>query len=758
MSKSPTPVDGLPGTTRDLAGNLVLASRMITAAHDYNDMAMGVLHTIAQQMTAAGITLLHASAEGSIQSRSVAALVTVEGPVTVDPLPRTDLLPTPAQIGILLRGLPITPNIDDAGDMTLQELAPRDLTWAASFALRMDDQVLGTLDIFHTRPCKLTAEETDAFAMLADQIAAATRQRHLLGQTQSALDQTRTLYEINRAILGAQDTLDILRTLRQHFEPDALLVSHFSATYDSNSRIQDVTIDFMSLLNDEQVTAIRLSDFLSASAVAQLNDTWNSGSETVSFVEDLDAPGINDPLVELAHQYNLRSYALVSLREGGLVREAIGIGFDKPQVFDERRQRLYQAIADQISIVLQNYRLLHEAQVSASEYSRQVRLLQIINQLATTISSSQDEKTLLDTSCRALVEATGLDHSSIALVTPAATASQVLSEHPLRGTVGVQIPLADNAAYETLRTTRQPLIITDVDGDTSLPAAYKHLLQRAGVRALVMIPLITVDRLVGSISVDVYTTEKPITPEIVDTALSVAAQVELGIQNIRLLAEAQRRAEQLQRITAFSQSVQATLDLPTIFNNMLAESVQMLPQDRMSIGLYDASRDALRVVAEHSGGQTQVNADGGELIPISGHIATAWNNREMLHIPDLFKLRDHSDADSDIRDWMVAPIMVHGRMLGLVNVGSIRPYAYSDTDEALFQQMVTQLAVAIENVEAYTQSQRMVKNESLLNTISTQLQNQMNIEQMMDITAHELGKALGARRARIRFGSPDGSS
>jgi GAF domain-containing protein len=489
-------------------------------------------------------------------------------------------LPTLEQIETLRRGLPITPDVQQANELTQRELAPLNIAWAASFALRAGDEILGTLDILHTQPCNLTTEEIDAFTMLADQI----------------------------------------------------------------------------------------------------------------------------------------------------------------------------------SVTLQNHRLLDDARYSADEFSKQVRLLQIINELATTISSTQDEKTLLDTSCRALVEATGLDHSSIALITAAGTAAQVLSEHPMKGTVGVLLPLADNAVFDIIRDTRQPLVIADIDSDTRLPAASQHLLQRMGVHAMMVMPLFTSDRLVGSISLDVYTTDKPITPDIVDTALSVAAQVSLGIQNTRLLAEAQRRAEQLQRITAFSQSVQATLDLPTIFNNMLAESALMLTQDQMNISLYDAGQDALRVVAEHSGGQTRVNPNSGSFMPISGHIATAWNNREMLHIPDLYKLRDHVDTESDIRAWMVAPLQVRGRMLGLVSVGSVRAYAYTDTDVALFQQMVSQLAVAIENVEAYTQSQRMVKNESLLNSISTQLQNQMNIEHMMDITAHELGKALGARRVRIRFGSPDGSS
>ncbi len=755
MSTPPKPVSGLPGTTRDFASNLVLASRMITASRDFTDMALGVIYTLAQSLTAVGISLFDADAVGERRSRQVVALVTVEGAAAFESLPRTDLLPSPAQTEILRRGLPILPELAQAGETTRSELAALGVTWAASFALRTGDEVLGTLDIFHTQPCTLTTEEIDAYTVLADQIGVAARNRALFGQMQAALDETRALYEINRAILSAQDTQDILHTLRQHFAPDAVMISHLTAGYDGHDRMQRLTIDFVSLPAEEQAVIIALDDLLGAEQMARLQTLWSTYTGSVTLVEDLDAPGITDPLADVMRQRGVRSYAAIMLRERDLVREAISVGFDRAQVFDDRQRRLYAALADQISIVLQNHRLLRESQISARELSKQVRLLQIINQLALTISSTQDEKTLLDTSCRALVEATGIDHCSIALITPSATASQVASEYPARGTVGVQIPLADNAVYQIVRDTRQPLIVSDINSDSRLPPASQHLLQRMGVRAMLVIPLFVYDDLVGSIGMDVLAADKTITLDIVDTSLAVSAQVGLGLQNVRLLAEAQRRADQLQRITAFSQSAQATLDLPTLFNNMLLESAQMLAQDQMSISLYDSPRDALRVVAQHTAGITSVSPTDGDLIPISGQIAAVWNSREMLHIPDVHQLRDHPDPDSDVRSWLLAPIVVRGQALGLVSVGSTRPYLYTEADVALFQQMVTQLAVAIENTEAYSQSQRMVKNESLLNAISTQLQSQTDLEHMMSAAVNELGKAIGARRARIRLGTPD---
>jgi GAF domain-containing protein len=65
--------------------------------------------------------------------------------------------------------------------------------------------------------------------------------------------------------------------------------------------------------------------------------------------------------------------------------------------------------------------------------------------------------------------------------------------------------------------------------------------------------------------------------------------------------------------------------------------------------------------------------------------------------------------------------------------------------------MINQLAVAIENAEAYRQSQRVAQNEALINDIATHFQQHSAVEDMLHIAVDELGRALGARRARIRL-------
>jgi hypothetical protein len=87
-------------------------------------------------------------------------------------------------------------------------------------------------------------------------------------------------------------------------------------------------------------------------------------------------------------------------------------------------------------------------------------------------------------------------------------------------------------------------------------------------------------------------------------------------------------------------------------------------------------------------------------------------------------------------------------------VGAIALDAFTETDIAVFQQIVNQMAVAMDNAQTYTQSQRVARNKSLTNEISVQLQRQSDIHQMVNLTLNEVGRAIGARRGRVRIKPP----
>jgi GAF domain-containing protein len=911
---------------RDVANNLVLASRMITTAEHYDDMVQAVMHTVAQRMTAVALILYNRTDGGIPETRTIVALGSPEGSIQLGAAQPVALSMNADAVEKLSAGLPVTS--DEPGELyaafptgVTRYLSDARIRWSASFGLRSGGQLLGQIDVLHTGSYALTAEEIDAYTTLADQIGITLENRQLLQQTaenlnfvQSQFDATGTiygskdlaeilesiyyfaasnfahahlgliegearavrvvaniengqvsrinriasfddypametlsaletlylpdvsrdyfleahererllqrgiqamvmvplvshdrmsglivftnpkpqtmpqsylralrslgdqvatvfenqmllnsmtqnleetsiLYEVNRSILNAQDTLDVLRALRKYLAQDAITISHLSMTYDDKGALQDAVLNYVNTMDDEQAVETSLKAITGPANVTALSTYWEQAKNQAVLIDDVSGPNVTYPLTEFGRTRGIQSYITLPIRDRDRVVEAITISFLYSRVFDQRQIRLYESLSDQIAVVLQSHRLLHEAQVSASQLSKQVHILEAIAGLSTAIGSAQDERSLLDAGSRALVAATGADHCGIVIVGQNEDVGTVASEYPQHGLVGVQIDMKHNLLYQGIRDTRQPIAVNDLYAEPRLIEETRDMFVKLGIHAFLFLPIFVHDRIFGSVGLDIYAPDRPITPEMIDIAQTVTAQIAIGLQNIRLLTDAQRRAEQLQHITGFSQSVQATLDLGTIFNIVMAETAQTITQDRITIAIYDPISSVLRVAARRENGSASIRLEGGDILLAEGYIADVWGSWELLHIPDSSAMAGYVEGDT--RSRLLVPILSRGRILGLVMVEAYRPHAYSETDVAVFQQMMNQLAIAIENAEAYNQSLKVAKNEALVNDISTRLQRQIDLQSMMDVAVNELGRALGARRARIRLNIPD---
>ncbi|MCA9914569.1 MAG: GAF domain-containing protein, partial [Anaerolineae bacterium] len=412
----------------------------------------------------------------------------------------------------------------------------------------------------------------------------------------------------------------------------------------------------------------------------------------------------------------------------------------------------FRAVADQISIVLQNHRLLRESQVSATQLSGRVETLQTLNSIFSAANTSQDEKSLLDMIVTSLTDLLKIDHAAIMLLDPTAVTGTVVSEYPDHGAVGVQFNMLTNPLHLVMKENDfRPVVIDDVTTYPGFDEESRETLSGLGVRSMLLIAIIIQGKVVGSVGLDIYAHRRRFTADMVNIAQTVVLQAGTSLQNLRLLQDTKRRAEQLEHITEFSQVTQVVLDVNAILNHALQASTGIMFYDNLRIALYDAETAKLRVVASRVNDQIEVHLTGGEQIPISGHLATVWETRSALHIPDLYAYPRESQVDPRSRDWMVVPMIIQGRITGMVSVGSTQSHQYSQTDVTVFQQFVNQLAGAIESAQAYNQSLRQAENESLINEISTNLQRQPDIQGMLDVTVQELGKALGARQARIRL-------
>ena len=270
-----------------------------------------------------------------------------------------------------------------------------------------------------------------------------------------------------------------------------------------------------------------------------------------------------------------------------------------------------------------------------------------------------------------------------------------------------------------------------------------------------LMPLFIRGQIIGVIRLDIQRPGRDFTNEMTEIAQTILAQVVVGLQNIRLLSESRLRSEQLQRVNLFGQTLQATLDREFILETALTESHRIIPVERMMIALHDPTADLLRTAALYANGENYLTPENGAVVELEGSpVGRVWQNQRLLHIPDI--LSEELIPANDVRELralLLMPLMARNHLLGVISVGHSQPNVYSETDIIVFQQMVGLLALAIENARAFAESQRQAHNEALVNDISTRLQQQVDLDGMLQIAVNDLGRALGARRGRIRLGT-----
>lgn len=747
------------------ADNLVLSSRLITTADNYSDMAQAAVYTIARSMTGVAITLFDQPLEETAQptSRAVYALGAAEGPLDLTDITYSQDLPNDEQFKNLWRGLPVIEQDFSTSGLALTVRHFPQTQWLAAFGLRAGDRVLGTLEILNAEPYQLLPEEIDAYTTLADQMGVAVRNRQLLHQTSNALDEVRTLYEINRAMIAAQDRLDVLRALYS-LSPDALNITHVAVQHNESNEISDLVVSHRLAPNSEQVLYQSLREIGGDEMVLFARRYWQGKGQPVVFVEDVNALNVGAPpeLLRMAKAEGIESAIIIYIYERERLRDIIRVGFAQARRFDAGAHRLYEALADQIAVVFQNQRLLQETQISTVELSSQVRVLQTLNALAATIATTRDEKKLLEETARALAIALSVDAAHILLLAPSHQTLVIAGEYPLENGIGYEFDVEAIPFFGDALATNstEPILVEDIETDSRLTAAQRELYRSIGIRSIISVPLFIQGELVGAVGLEIRQAGKHFPPQAVVIGRAITGQVAITLQNIRLLNNAQRQAEQLQRSSSFSQQLQATLDLRATLEMALAQGRQIVEFDYMAIALALHEDGLLRSAATYFNGESAVTSHAGSPVTVENTVmGRVWQTQEFVHIPNTQgegQQYARVSLPSELRSLLVTPIFSRGNCLGVVLIGSVQPYAYSDVDEVVFGHMASQVAVAIDNSTVYDQSRRIAASESLVNDISARLQQQVDIPSLMNVAANELGRALGARRARVRLGTLPG--
>ena len=300
----------------------------------------------------------------------------------------------------------------------------------------------------------------------------------------------------------------------------------------------------------------------------------------------------------VARAIGWRSALVVPMMREGAPIGVITVARAGPGAFSDSEIELLKTFADQAVIAVENVRLFKELQARTGELTRSVERLTALGEVSHALSSTLDVETVLDTIVARASQLAGAAGCSIFEYDAGAEQFELRATHnydaafvealrgsPLRRGEGLMGRAAE---------MREPVQIPDITRPGAYQSSVRDTLIRFGYRALLSVPLLREDQIIGSLS---FNRKAPgeFPPEVIDVLKTFATQSALAIQNARLFREIAAKSRQLEAasrhksefLANMSHELRTPLNAIIGFSEVLAEKMFGEVNDKQAEYLQD---------------------------------------------------------------------------------------------------------------------------------------------------------------------------
>ena len=440
---------------------------------------------------------------------------------------------------------------------------------------------------------------------------------------------------------------------------------------------------------------------------------------------------------EYALKFGHRTILSVPLIREGRALGAILVRRTEVRRFEQKDIALLTTFADQAAIAIENVRLFNAEKERTRELAESLEQQTATSEVLKVISSSPGSlepvfDAMLENAVR-LCEANfgnlflfdgeafhtaALHHAAPAYAEARRQAVLVHNLHP-------EVPLV------RMIQGKKVMHVADVrtekayiEGDPT----FATLVDAAGARTLLLVPMLKDDELIGSIVI--YRQEvRPFTEKQVELVTNFAAQAVIAIENTRLLSELRQRTDDLsasleqQTATANVLEVisRSAFDLNAVFETVAESSVRLCAADRAFILRFDG--ELLRLAAVYNAPpQLKEFLEQNPIRP-GRHSAAARAalERRTTHISDILADPEYSYGAKDVetlRTTLAVPILKGDDLLGVLLIYHLEVRPFTEKQIAVVETFADQAAIAIENVRLFEDVQK--RTEELSESLQQQ--------------------------------------
>jgi two-component system, NtrC family, sensor kinase len=442
---------------------------------------------------------------------------------------------------------------------TLANLRVRGSRSLLTVPMTRHDEVIGAIGLAHGRVGAFSETHVELLKTFADQAVIAIENVRLFTELQAKNRALTTAHaQVSEALDQQTATSEILRVISQSptdVQPvfDAIVQSAvrlLRAHTGALTRIVGDQIELAALTSSDNAGGAAVRSVFPQSLQSVSPYAWAIRDRATVNVADVETdPGLPERARAAAHARGFRSWVVVPMFRHAEAVGTISVTRREPGGFTDDEIALLNTFADQAVIAIENARLLGELQSRTFELTRSVDELTALGEVSRALSSTLDVDVVLDTIVTRANDLIGADGCMIFEYDEAAEqfhlrATRHLEPRLVELARGTPLRRGDQGILGRLPSERQPVQVPDITvGSYSSPIS--AALIEAGYRAVVAVPLIREDHLIGALTMN-RKTPGEFPPETIHLLQTFANQSALAIQNARLFREIEDKSRQLE--------------------------------------------------------------------------------------------------------------------------------------------------------------------------------------------------------------------
>jgi two-component system, NtrC family, sensor histidine kinase KinB len=576
--------------------------------------------------------------------------------------------------------------------------------------LSVDDEVLGVLAIQHyTRMDAYSASDVAVLSAVAAQAAAALHNASLYNRVWEMADELTLLNNVSSVVTATLDLDIVLDTtcavviqIGHADKTGIFLTSEDGQTLrlvHSIGLSDDFVAQFQSIRRDDDSGPTQI---LSQNSAIAIPDVWT------------DPRGLGwRSLAEVEGYAGLLAVPLIASDE---VIGFLAAFYEQPHLFGKSEMDLMNTLANQVAVTVANARLFQDAEARAQEMSRLV-------EASRAFTASLDLNSVADKVLEELVGVLSPDMIGLMLLGE----DSVLHPLALRGAESTEDLLPAGSIVEAIRSGRA----------VTLPNSGDDLavLKKYDLSSLYVIPLVGQDKVIGVVLVGhepvhlLSFQERQLAEALVNQAATAVRNAQLYSQTDAALAA---RVTELSAIEAISRQISGSLDLEAIINDVLDTALAVTQADEAGCALLtDPENLSFSVRYPPSTNLPPMRRTWRRSEGIMGRVLRTGI---IARVGDVQFDPDFRPGEiGEIRSELCVPIVHKDERVGVLNLESHRPDAFTELHERFMVNLADHAAIAIENARLFEGRQIQIDTLIKFRDLSLALLSATSLRSVMDL-------------------------